>query len=121
MTLMAIKLKNGDDLLAYINADDGKSTTISDPMLVKIEPNHGFWVRDWLYLSEVKTATLKGEEIQLIHKASERSNEIYQEYIMSIRDRETNSDRYRQSDDYDTSEFEEIFETLLESKTSIKH
>ena len=117
---MAIKLKSGDDLLAYINADDGNKTTISEPILVRIDPDHGFWVRDWLYLSEVKIATIDSKEIQLVHKASERSNEIYQEYILSVKEKETN-DRYHHSNDNELSEYEEVFETLLESKLSIKH
>ena len=114
MQLMAIKLKRQEDVLCYIENSDDYGITISNPVLVHLDPNKGFYARDWLYLSDTKTVKINKADIYFIHEASERSIEIYDEYMDSI-------ERHNIETNNDESELEEMFTSLLESRKSIKH
>lgn len=115
MELMTIKLKSSnDDLLAYITESDETTVTVKSPILIRLEPNHGFFARDWLFLSEVKEADIDRKDIFLIAKASKRSVDIYDEYTESVSETDA-------QDDVNNNDLHDIFTSFLESKTSTKH
>lgn len=117
MELKSLKLKNDCDLLGFVTDESSQFLTISNPILIKIEPREGFFARDWLYLTEEKTVNIDKNDIFYVKKASQRSMEIYDDY---------KKQNYNVLDDDDItidedSDLAEMFETLIESKRSIKH
>jgi hypothetical protein len=117
-TLSHIKLNNGDDLVAYaIVAEDRKSVTIEDPMQCIIDPDHGFFAKNWLMLSESKKLIIPSSKILAFGKASETAIKYYEEFKNKL---DGKQDLYTEEDSY-VEDLEELFTNLLESKKNTKH
>ena len=113
MNLLHIKLKNGEDILAQeqsVPCENGVVVTM--PISVHMDPIHGFFAKSWMVLSEVNSVTIKTDDIMFCYPASEHGTEYYEEFLKQ-RVSDTMSD--------DVDELEQMFEAMLESKTSKIH
>lgn len=118
MQLIHVKLNNGDDIVAYGKvSDDKKSVTLKDPVQIVIDPEHGFFAKNWLMLSSNDVARVPSNKIMTIGKASVTAIKYYEEFLRRI---SSKSDDIFTNDE-SIEELEEIFNSLLESKSSIKH
>jgi len=116
MQLIHIKMKNGEDLLGYLVSSTDHHIEVTTPIAVDIEPSLGFFAKSWLMLSESNSVKLSKEDYMFWSNANKKATEYYEEFMHRLTDRpDTQHDA-----DY-TSELEDVFTALLESKSSIKH
>lgn len=117
MELKHIKLRTGEDLVAparFIKDKVGyQALEVTTPVSIHMDPNLGFYAKSWLLLSKDNTVILNLEDVMFCKPASDTAEEYYNEFVYKYSS-ETQIDE-------DTSELEELFTTMLESKTSIKH
>lgn len=114
MQLKSLKLKNDCDLLCFVIEESAQFLTISQPIQVNVEPRMGFYARDWLFLTDEKVVQIDKNDIFFVKNASNRSIEIYDEF-------REQQDVEKQVDEFEHDELSDVFESLLESKRSIKH
>lgn len=116
MNLLYIKLKSGHDLLAQENLDHSDhSISVTSPIEVCVDPTHGFFIKSWTLLSATNHIQIPRIEVLFCYPASEKAYTYYEEFTARMTDR---SDNFT---DEDVSEYEELFSTMLEAKSSIKH
>lgn len=116
--LYHVKLHSGEDLLAYIRRDI-EYTEVYAPISVNIDPHLGLFAKSWLLLSDGNSALIKNSHILFASKASKRAVEYYEEFMHRIHERE--QIKQMEEDTEFTSELEDIFTALAESKTAIKN
>lgn len=115
MNLIHIKLKNGEDILAQ--EDPLKSEfgiRVTAPISVHLDPIHGFFAKSWLALSSTNTVIIDNNDIMFLNPASDKGFEYYEEFIKRI----------ASDDDVDldeVNELEQMFEAILQSKSSKLH
>ena len=114
-----VKMRNGDDLIAVLTHDAEDTITIHNPVKIEIDPINGFFAKSWLLFAKSNAVTLDKGDILFYDDASERGIECYEEFMERI-SKSTDS-IFEDTDLEPTSELEDIFTSLLESKTSIKH
>lgn len=114
-----VKLQNGEDLLAYARDTGGGYTELYAPIVVNIDPHLGLFAKSWLLLSGGNTVMVKNSYILFACKASQRAVEYYEEFMHRIHERE--QIKQMEEDTEFTSELEDIFTALAESKTAIKN
>lgn len=120
MQLLHIKLKNGEDILAQREDSqlDENGVTISAPVSIHIDPMHGFFAKSWMILSDAQVFIVPNEEILFCSNASEKGISYYEEFVLKIsRD---HSD-FPSIEDDNIDSLQELFETLLEAKSSKLH
>ena len=117
--LQHVKLQNGDDLLAYARETGGGYTELYAPIVVSIDPHLGLFAKSWLLLSEGNSVMVKDSYILFASKASKRAIEYYEEFMHRIHEKE--QIKQMEEDTEFTSELEDIFTALAESKTAIKN
>lgn len=113
-----VKLHNGEDLLAYIRRDI-EYTEVYAPISVNIDPHLGLFAKSWLLLSDGNSAMIKNSHILFACKASKRAVDYYDEFMHRIQERD--QIKQMEEDSEFTSELEEIFTALAESKTATKN
>ena len=113
-----VKLQNGEDLLAYVKRDLGH-TELYAPIMVSIDPHLGLFAKSWLLLSEGNSVMLENSYILFASKASKRAVEYYEEFMHRIHERD--QIKQMEEDTEFTSELEDIFTALAESKSAIKN
>jgi hypothetical protein len=113
-----VKLHSGEDLLAYVRRDI-EYTEVYAPIAVSVDPHLGLFAKSWLLLSEGNSATIKNSHIIFASKASKRAVEYYDEFMHRIHERE--QIKQMEEDSEFTSELEDIFNALAESKTATKN
>lgn len=119
MQLLHVKFNNGEDIVTYGQiSEDRRSVKIKDPLQIIIDPHNGFFVRNWLMLSENDSVVIPSNKILTIGVASETAVKYYNEYLKRMQSRKE-EDVFE--DNSDIESLEELFTSLLESKTSIKH
>ena len=116
MQLTHVKLKNGDDLVCehvYLSNDMHQ---ITNALQIVIEPETGIFAKSWMLLSDAKTVSIHGSEILYTAKASDKAVTCYEEFIHRM-----NDDREARSSVEEMNDLENMFNNMLEAKTSIKH
>lgn len=114
-----IKLQNGEDLLAYMNELDSRHTEIHAPIMVVIDPHLGLFAKSWLLLSEGNSIVISSSHILFASKASKKAIEYYDEFMHRIHEREQT--KQMEEDSEFTSELEDIFTAMVESKSATKN
>lgn len=118
MSLVYLKLYNGEEILGNNISVDPESYCIENPIQVRIHPAHGLFAKSWLLLAEENSIVLSKSDVLFIGEANERARSYYETFIARIED----SNREYESDDpEDVSAIEEQMLAYLESKTSMKH
>lgn len=116
MNLLHIKLKNGADLLAQENPEQSDyAISVTSPIEVCVDPIHGFFVKSWALLSATNYIQIPKSEVMFCYPASEKAYTYYEEFAARMTAPE---DKFT---DEDINEYEELFSTMLEAKSSIKH
>lgn len=110
---MHVKLKSGVDLVTYIVEDDSVYVTIKDPVQFGFDPSNGIYGINWLLLSESSTIKLLKSDIYFINIPSAKANEFYNQFDSNINHKPDDTDY--------TSDLENIFNALLESRSNTKH
>lgn len=117
MELKHIKLRTGEDLVApaeFVKDNLGyRALKVTTPVSIHMDPNLGFYAKSWLLLSQDNNVILNLEDVMFCKPASETAEEYYNEFVYKYSSEATL--------DEETSEIEELFASMLESKTSIKH
>ncbi len=114
-----VKLQNGEDLLAYSRETGGGFTELYAPIVVSIDPHLGLFAKSWLLLSEGNSVMVKNSYILFASKASKKAVEYYDEFMHRIHERE--QIKQMEEDSEFTSELEDIFTALAESKSATKN
>ena len=79
--LKHLKLKNGDDILGFVDELDEGILLIRDPIQIVMDPKFGVYTKKWLYLSNYKEAFVDSFDILLVNQASESAIELYEESV----------------------------------------
>lgn len=119
VVLHHVKLQNGEDILAYVREAHTGHIELYAPIVVNIDPHLGLFAKSWLLLSEGNTVILKDSHILFASKASTRAVEYYDEFMHRLHERE--QIKQIEEDSEFTSELEDIFSALAESKTATKN
>ncbi len=119
MQLVHVKMKNGEDLLAYLGEHNDRKIELITPITVVIDPTYGMFAKSWLMLSELNSVTVDSTNIMFFSTASRKAVDYYDEFMHRMVE---NKQRQSVEDDTEfTSELEEIFGAMMESKSSMKH
>lgn len=119
VVLQHVKLQNGEDLLAYVREAHTGHTELYAPIVVNIDPHLGLFAKSWLLLSEGNSVMINNSYILFASKASARAVEYYEEFMHRIHERE--QVKQMEEDTEFTSELEDIFTALAESKSATKN
>lgn len=110
---ITIKMKDGSDLVGIREFEYDDVIRITNPIEINIHPEHGFFAKSWLLLSNTNAVTLNKKDILLSDDASDKAIKYYEEFMYQIGDEDKRKEQL--------DELEDIFNTILESKASIKH
>lgn len=122
MSLVYLKLYNGEEILGDNTSIDSDSYCIGNPIQVRIHPAHGLFAKSWLLLAETNSIVLSKSDVLFIGEANERAKTYYETFISRIADRERERDATHNRDDLnDVNDIEDQLLAYLESKTSVKH
>jgi len=117
MELKHIKLRTGEDLVGpaeFIKDNLGyKALRVTTPVSIHMDPNLGFYAKSWLLLSQENNVILHLDDVMFCKTASDTAEEYYNEFVHKYSSESETS--------FDSDELEELFQSLMESKTSIKH
>ena len=116
-----VKLKSGKDLVGIISADEGEFVIIDAPLEIMVHPVHGMFAKSWLLLSEENSVLLHKNDIYYVQKANDKAVSYYEEFCAKISSFKNEDDDEIMTDDDFTSDLEEMFNAMLESKDTIKH
>lgn len=106
------KTKSGIDIVGVLLEDSGNHVIVENPLEITVDPHEGMYAKSFLLLSEQNSVLLKKEDLFYVQFANVKAIEYYEEFRSKIRGNISDSN---------SSDLEEIFETLLEAKSSIKH
>lgn len=115
MDLVHVKLKTGEDLVGYLENRLDSSIRVNSPVQMTVDPNFGFFAKSWLLLSQENSVHLKLEDLYFCHKASDKAERYYDEFMHRIHQDDRPTDL-----EFD-SELEDIFTAMVEAKSSLKH
>ena len=113
-----VKLKNGDDLLSYVSYD-GNRVELYAPISVHIDPTLGLFAKSWLLLTEGNSVVISADFVIFASKASRRAIDYYDEFMHRLH--EKSQIRQFEEDSEFSSELEEMFSAMAESKTATKN
>ena len=114
-----VKLKSGNDLVGIMQHDEGEFVIIDSPLEITVHPVHGMFAKSWLLLSEENSVVLSKKDIFFVQSANMKAVEYYEEFKERLHRMGEHAELIEE-DEY-TSELEEMFESMLESKASTKH
>lgn len=117
--LFHIKMTNGDDILAFARDTGGGYMEFYAPIVVHVDPHLGLFAKSWLLLSENNSVMVKHSYILFASKASKRAVDYYEEFMHRIHERA--EIKKMEEDSEFTTELEDIFTALVESKSAIKN
>lgn len=112
-----VKTKAGIDIVGVLMQDDSDYVIIENPLEIEVDPREGMFAKSFLLLSEQNSVLLKREDVFYVQYANSKAIEYYEEFLerLSISNSQTMNE-----DDYN-SDLEELFTSMIESKSSIKH
>lgn len=112
-----VKTKAGIDIVGVLMQDSGDYVIIENPLEIEIDPREGMYAKSFLLLSEQNSVMLKKDDVFYVQIANAKAIEYYEEF----RERLANMNTETMTEDEYASDLEEMFNTIMESKTSIKH
>lgn len=116
MQLTHVKLKNGDDLVCeheYLGSGINKVTNV---LQIVIEPETGIFAKSWMLLSDIKSVEIHDRDIMYVANASDKAISCYEEFLHRM-----NDNRGDRSSVDEINDLENMFNNMLEAKTSTKH
>lgn len=119
MQLIHVKMKNGEDLLGYLGQHNKDAIELITPISIGIDPTYGIFAKSWLLFSELNSATIQSTDYMFFSAASRKAVEYYEEFMHKFNEKE--QQKQLEEDSEFTSELEDVFTALMESRSSIKH
>jgi len=116
---VTIKLKTGLDLVGIIEHDEDEFVMIDSPVEITIDPVQGMFAKSWLLLSEENSVVLFKEDIYYVQSANNKAVSYYEDFRARLASPYEDPDIMTE-DDYN-SDLEDMFQSLLESRSSTKH
>lgn len=113
--IVNVKMKYGADIVSVLHSEHDDFVILENPIQIDADPDRGFYAKSWLLLSEENLVTISKRDVFYVHAASDKSIGYYEEFLEKIAYRKTESDEDM------TSELEDLFNALIESRESIKH
>jgi hypothetical protein len=113
---VTIKTKTGIDIVGVLLEEATEFVIIDNPLEIDVHPKEGLCAKSFLLLSEQTSILLNRDDIFYVQIANEKAIEYYEEFCSRILKLESVPE-----DDYEDNDLEEMFNTMIESKTSIKH
>lgn len=116
-----LKLTNGSDIVGVLEYDNDDIVTINNPIEIMLDPREGMYAKSYLIFSEENTVVFYRSDIIHFAKANKKAADYYEAFVRRVAEQ---TEAYAYEDDYDdeqVKEVEDMFNTLLESKSSIKH
>lgn len=80
-TLKHVKLKNGDDIVGFVEYIDEERFTIQDAITIVTDPYKGMYTKKWMYLTRNSEACIDLFDVLFVASASESAIDIYTETI----------------------------------------
>jgi hypothetical protein len=114
--IVNLKLKNGSDLIAILTKDEDKFVVVDNPVEIQTDPTHGFYAKSWLLFSDESLVTLDRSDIFYIQTANEKAIGYYEDFIDKV-----SADKSVVTDEDFTSDLEDVFTAMMESRTTVKH
>lgn len=116
MKLTHVKLKNGDDLVCEYEYQGSNVHQLTNVLQIVIEPETGIFAKSWMLLSAAKSVSISGSEILYVSDASDKAITCYEEFLHRM-----NDSREDRSSVDELNDLENMFNNMLEAKTSTKH
>lgn len=113
-----VKLKNGEDLLSYVSYQ-GNQIELHAPISVHTDPTLGLFAKSWLLFTEGNSVMISADLVIFARKASDRAITYYEEFMHRIHER--SQIEQMEKDSEFTSDLEEMFAALVESRTATKN
>jgi hypothetical protein len=117
MQLMHVKLKNHEDVLAYVEECDDETIVLVHPVTIQLDPDKGVYAKHWLVFSENNSVKIPNSEVLFVNKANDSAKKYYEAFTDQRKDSYINEDY----EEYDEHELEEMYNSMIESKDAIKH
>lgn len=114
--IVNVKLKNGDDIVAILHADEDEFIVLENPVQIEADPDYGFYARSWLLLSDEEFVSVDRADIFYVHTANDKSIGYYEDFIEKISSR-----KGVMTDEEFTTDLEDIFNAIMQSRGSVKH
>lgn len=119
MELSHVKLTNGDDIICVFEQESNGGYICNGIQFVT-DPSYGVFAKSWTMFSESTRVYIKDVHILFVSPANERALSYYEEFVARIADRQTEKEA-QVSMDKEIDEFEDIFSSMMESNSAIKH
>jgi hypothetical protein len=81
--VVTIKLVNGDEIIARLEADDHNGITINRPLAITIGPQ-GLGMMPWIFLSSKETFTIKREHVFVMAPSKKDAADQYMQGTTGI-------------------------------------
>ena len=121
---VTIKLSSGQDIIGVVeagNVETGENVLVNNPIQVVVDPHQGLYAKSYLLFSEETSCVFSKKDIIHMSKASTKATQYYDDFVVRITTGyQTEDADYSMSDD-DNDDLEDMFTTMLEAKSSIKH
>jgi hypothetical protein len=114
---VTVKTKSGIDIVGVLMQDDGEFVIIDNPLEIEVDPREGMYAKSFLLLSEQNSVLIKREDIFFVQIANSKAIEYYEQFRARL---EASSDNESFDEEYE-DDLEEMFNTLIESRSSTKH
>ena len=111
-----VKLLSGDDIVGVLEYDNEDVVQISNPIQIDIDPVEGMFARSYLLLSEENTVVFYRSDIVHLARANKKACEYYDEFVTQLGKLSPSFEL-----EEDNEDLEDLFTTLLVSRSSIKH
>lgn len=112
---VTLKTKTGIDLVGVLLDEKEDYVIVVNPLQVTVDPREGIFARSYLLFSEQNSVCINRSDLMYVQVANGKAIEYYEDFRKNLLSREIESD-----DEY-ASDIEDMFQTILDSKTSIKH
>lgn len=119
MQLIHVKMKNGEDLIGYLGENNKGVIELITPISIGIDPAYGIFAKSWLLFSELNSVTIQLADYMFFSAASRKATECYEEFMHKFNEKE--QQKQLEEDSEFTSELEDVFTAMMESRSSIKH
>lgn len=113
-----VKLKNGDDIIAILRNDEKDFIVLENPIHIGTDPEFGVYGISWLMFSNDDIVSFDKSDIYYLHSANDKSIGYYEEFVATLYKKEV-SDNSKNSQF--STELEDIFNAIMQSKNHTKH
>lgn len=130
--LKYIKLKNKEELFAYIEEDDSRRRGVKliAPLVLFFDPTVGLVAKYWITFSDDRDAYVNDDDILVIAKANQKSVDYYEEFMRRMEE-SINESSYESAtqtntvgvdlDDMTEDELEDFLSSAFDVKSTKLH